>query len=160
MQHCIEQSLGQDPLTLGGVVDVVAVDAGPRSQIGCAQLNEGQRQALNPFANLRMAVMQDHLSQPSADEQKAMEALLVKALEEGAVGFSTGLAYEPGCMAQPAELEGLARVAASKGSLHTSHIRNEGDTVQESVEEVLAKEFSHEPGNPHPGYIEHAAKAV
>src|SRR5690606_40712125 len=78
------------------------------------------------------------LSQPSADEQKAMEALLVKALEEGAVGFSTGLAYEPGCMAQPAELEGLARVAASKGSLHTSHIRNEGDTVQESVEEVLA----------------------
>lgn len=94
--------------------------------------------ALVGHANLRMAVMQDPLSQPSADEQKAMEALLAQALEEGAVGFSTGLAYEPGCMAEPAELEGLARVAASKGSLHTSHIRNEGDTVQESVEEVLA----------------------
>jgi hypothetical protein len=29
-----------------------------------------------------------------------------------------------------------------------------------SVEEVLAKEFSNEPGHPHNGYIDHAAKTV
>eukprot|EP01132_Coremiostelium_polycephalum_P014682 gene14682-17806_t len=29
-----------------------------------------------------------------------------------------------------------------------------------SVEEVLAKEFAHEPGQPHNGYISHAAKTV
>jgi hypothetical protein len=28
------------------------------------------------------------------------------------------------------------------------------------VEEVLAKEFSHEPGNPHNSYLDHAAKTV
>ena len=38
--------------------------------------------ALVGHANLRMAVMQDPLSQPNADEQKAMEALLAQALEK------------------------------------------------------------------------------
>lgn len=94
--------------------------------------------ALVGHANLRMAVMQDPMATPTVDEQAAMERLLDQALEQGAVGFSTGLAYEPGSMAQPLELEGLARVAAARGSLHTSHIRNEGDTVEESVDEVLA----------------------
>jgi len=28
------------------------------------------------------------------------------------------------------------------------------------VEEVLAKEFAHEPGQPHNGYVSHAAKTV
>ena len=94
--------------------------------------------ALVGHANLRMAVMQDPMATPTAGEQAAMESLLDQALEQGAVGFSTGLAYEPGSMARPQELAGLARVAAARGSLHTSHIRNEGDTVEESVDEVLA----------------------
>ena len=94
--------------------------------------------ALVGHANLRMAVMVDPMATPTQEEQQAMERLLDDALSNGAVGFSTGLAYEPGCMAQPSELEGLAAVAAKHGSLHTSHIRNEGDTVEESVEEVLA----------------------
>src|SRR5690606_20452589 len=52
--------------------------------------------ALVGHANLRMAVMQDPMAAPTADEQAAMESLLDQALEQGAVGFSTGLAYEPG----------------------------------------------------------------
>lgn len=121
--------LGESPLFTGMADYVQAVQA-LQPMINVA--------ALVGHANLRMAVMQDPMAAPTADEQAAMESLLDQALEQGAVGFSTGLAYEPGCMAQPAELEGLARVAAAHGSLHTSHIRNEGDTVEESVEEVLA----------------------
>ena len=52
--------------------------------------------------------------------------------------FSTGLAYQPGGAAQPPELEGLARVAAARGAMHTSHIRNEGDDVEAAVDEVLS----------------------
>lgn len=121
--------LGESPL-FAGMADYVQAVQALQPMINVA--------ALVGHANLRMAVMQDPMAAPTADEQAAMESLLDQALEQGAVGFSTGLAYEPGCMAQPAELEGLARVAAARGSLHTSHIRNEGDTVEESVEEVLA----------------------
>lgn len=94
--------------------------------------------ALVGHANLRLAAMRDPSAQPTADEQRAMERMLDASLAAGAVGFSTGLAYQPGGMARAAELEGLARVAAARGALHTSHIRNEGDTVEESVDEVLS----------------------
>ena len=93
--------------------------------------------ALVGHANLRLAAMADPSGTPTAQEQAAMEAMLAQALEAGAVGFSTGLAYEPGGAARPAELEGLARVAARHGCLHTSHIRNEGDEVESAVDEVL-----------------------
>lgn len=94
--------------------------------------------ALVGHANLRMAVMADPCAKPSSQEQAAMEALLEQALQEHAVGFSTGLAYEPGSHAHAAEIEGLAAVAARHGAVHTSHIRNEGDEVEASVEEILA----------------------
>lgn len=93
--------------------------------------------ALVGHANLRLAVMEDPAAAPSAAEQAGMEALLEQSLLAGAVGFSTGLAYEPGARAQPAELHGLARVAAGHRRLHTSHIRNEADAVEQAVEEVL-----------------------
>lgn len=94
--------------------------------------------ALVGHANLRLAVMRDPTAQPCAEEQEAMQRMLAEALDAGAVGFSTGLAYQPGGVAKPPELEGLARVAAARGAMHTSHIRNEGDNVEAAVDEVLA----------------------
>ena len=67
--------------------------------------------ALVGHANLRLAAMRDPSAQPTADEQRAMERMLTPAGGRR-VGFSTGLAYQPGGMARAAELEGLARVAA------------------------------------------------
>jgi N-acyl-D-glutamate deacylase len=93
--------------------------------------------ALVGHANLRLAAMADPRGTPTEQEQAAMEAMLAQALQAGAVGFSTGLAYDPGGAAQPAELEGLARVAVAYGALHTSHIRNEADEVEKAVDEVL-----------------------
>ncbi|MGE8602709.1 N-acyl-D-amino-acid deacylase family protein [Bordetella trematum] len=93
--------------------------------------------ALVGHANLRLACMDDPLAAPTAQEQAAMENLLEESLRAGAVGFSTGLAYEPGGRAGLAELQGLARVAARHRALHTSHIRNEGDAVEQAVREVL-----------------------
>ena len=93
--------------------------------------------ALVGHANLRLAAMKDPLARPTAAEQARMQQLLEEALEAGVVGMSTGLAYEPGCRAERDELLGLASVAARHGALHTSHIRNEGDDVIASVDEVL-----------------------
>ena len=94
--------------------------------------------ALVGHANLRLAVMPDPNADPTEQELQAMQALLRQSLAAGAVGFSTGLAYEPGCYAEQAELQALARVAKEFEALHTSHIRNEGDQVEEAVEEVLS----------------------
>lgn len=94
--------------------------------------------ALVGHANLRLATMRDPSAQPTANEQQAMEQMLAQALQSGAVGFSTGLAYQPGCLAQADELQGLARVASAHGALHTSHIRDEGDALEEAVDEVLS----------------------
>lgn len=94
--------------------------------------------ALVGHANLRLAIMQDPAAEPAPQELQAMQALLRQSLAAGAVGFSTGLAYEPGCYASQAELEALARVAKEFEALHTSHIRNEGNEVEQAVEEVLS----------------------
>ena len=77
--------------------------------------------ALVGHANLRLAAMRDPSAQPTADEQRAMERMLDASLAAGAVGFSTGLAYQPGGMARAAELEGLARVAARARAAHQPH---------------------------------------
>ncbi len=94
--------------------------------------------ALVGHGNLRLAAMRDPLADPTDAELQAMQALLAQSLQDGAVGFSTGLVYMPGKMAKPPELGALARVAKDYGAVHTSHIRNEADQVEEAVDEVLA----------------------
>jgi len=94
--------------------------------------------ALVGHANLRLAAMADPVSaQPSESEMQAMESLLEQALEQGAIGMSTGLAYSPGGHAGFEELRRLCAVLARHGAVHTSHIRNEADRVQESVKEIM-----------------------
>ena len=73
----------------------------------------------------------------SADERREMRRLLVEALEAGAWGLSSGLIYPPGCYADVDELAGLARCAADAGAFYSSHIRNEGDTLLEAIDEFL-----------------------
>ena len=74
---------------------------------------------------------------PDTAELAQMSALLSQALEDGAVGFSTGLEYLPGGYAQIDEQAALAAVAQSAGGFYATHIRNEGDTLVESIAEAL-----------------------
>jgi len=66
-----------------------------------------------------------------------MEAITLKAMQDGAVGLSTGLIYLPGMYAPTAELVALARVAAAKGGAYATHMRYEGTKVNEAIEESL-----------------------
>jgi N-acyl-D-aspartate/D-glutamate deacylase len=58
-------------------------------------------------------------------------------MEQGAWGMSTGLQYVPSAYADSAELVALSREIAKHGGIYASHIRDEGDELLESIEEVI-----------------------
>jgi N-acyl-D-aspartate/D-glutamate deacylase len=66
-----------------------------------------------------------------------MQALVAQAMEEGALGLSTGLAYVPGNYSRTEEVIELARVAAGFGGIYISHMRDEMGGVLDSVRETI-----------------------
>jgi N-acyl-D-amino-acid deacylase len=88
-------------------------------------------------AAIRSAAMGSDERQPTADEMNQMERLLAQSLEEGAIGFSTGLEFVPGRVATPDELTALSRVVARYDRLHTCHQRTRNEKFVESVQEIL-----------------------
>ena len=74
---------------------------------------------------------------PTATELTQMQRILSEALADGAVGLSTGLEYLPGGYAKHDEIAALAAVAREAGGFYATHIRNEGDTLVESIQEAL-----------------------
>ena len=73
----------------------------------------------------------------SPEEMKKMEALMLQAMEDGAVGLSTGLIYLPGMYSPTQEIVDLAKVAASKDGVYATHMRYEGTKVDEAINETL-----------------------
>ncbi|MGD8597985.1 MAG: D-aminoacylase [Anaerolineae bacterium] len=74
---------------------------------------------------------------PTAAELQQMRALVRQAMEEGAVGLSSALIYTPACYAAPEELVTLAEIVAEYDGLYISHIRNEGNSLLEALEELI-----------------------
>lgn len=87
--------------------------------------------------SVRLKVMKAAFREPTAREQTEMEALVEKAMKEGAVGLSTGLIYTPGTYARTPEIVNLARMAAKYGGVYASHIRDEGENVQIAIQEAI-----------------------
>lgn len=86
---------------------------------------------------LRAGVMGYEPRSATADEVAVMQQRLEQALDEGGWGLTTGLLYQPGKHAHPAEIEALARTVAARGGMYATHMRSEGDYLLESVDEVL-----------------------
>jgi N-acyl-D-amino-acid deacylase len=74
---------------------------------------------------------------PTEAELTHMQALIRQAMEEGAVGLSSALIYPPASYASTDELIALARVCAEYDGLYISHIRGEGETLLEALDEFL-----------------------
>lgn len=74
---------------------------------------------------------------PTPDELTRMQALVRQAMAEGAVGLSAALIYAPDSYADTAELIALARVTAEYNGLFAAHLRSEGETFLEALEEFL-----------------------
>jgi N-acyl-D-amino-acid deacylase len=77
------------------------------------------------------------LRPPTTDEMAQMEGLVERAMEEGAIGMSTGLIYLPGTYAKTDELIALAKVAARHDGIYATHMRDEGRDILDSLEEVF-----------------------
>ena len=60
-----------------------------------------------------------------------------RAMDDGAIGFSTGLIYAPGVYADTDELVALTRAAGEAGGFYASHIRGESDTLLPAIAEAI-----------------------
>lgn len=87
--------------------------------------------------SVRRSVMGESNRTPTKEEQLKMEEVVAKALQDGAVGLSTGLIYIPGTYSKTEEVVGLAKAAAKYGGVYASHIRNEADHVLEAIDEAV-----------------------
>ncbi len=105
-------------------------------------LLEAQKPAVNSamligHRAIRAAVMGIEARAATTDEIAKMCGRLEAALEEGGAGLSTGLVYAPAMFAQPEEITALAQVVARRGGIYATHMRSEGGTLLEAIEEAL-----------------------
>ncbi|MCQ2352288.1 MAG: amidohydrolase family protein [Victivallaceae bacterium] len=94
--------------------------------------------ALCGHNSLRAAIAGYEKEKLSETELQDMCALLDAQLKQGAVGLSAGLLYVPGIFATTGELVELMRVVSRHDKIFTTHLRSEGKTLLESLEETLA----------------------
>jgi len=138
----IENLPRADNYLLDGVTTIVTGNCGS-SEIDIADWRSRLRglginvATLVGHNSVRRQVMGSDDRAPTADELAAMRALVARAMEQGAVGFSTGLLYVPGTYATTAEVVDLARVAANHGGIYASHIREQGGMLHESIREAV-----------------------
>lgn len=86
---------------------------------------------------LRAAVIGLEDRAPTARELASMKDLLHRAMQQGALGLSSGLCYVPGVYAHASELVEMARVASSHGGIYATHMRDQVDGLLLSVEESV-----------------------
>ncbi len=87
--------------------------------------------------SIRQQVMGSANRKATPAEIESMQSLVSDAMRAGALGLSTGLAYVPGTYSTTDELIALATTARSLGGIYTSHMRDEGAGVLDSVKETL-----------------------
>jgi N-acyl-D-amino-acid deacylase len=93
--------------------------------------------ALVGHSVLRVECMEALDRPANAAETAAMAKRLAEALEDGALGFSTGLEYPSNKAADTAEVIALARVAGAAGAVYTTHSRNYDAQFREALIEAL-----------------------
>ena len=111
-----------------------------------AQL-ERQGSALNiamfvGATQVRLVVVGKENRAPTAAELARMTAIVDTLMEQGALGVWTALEYAPASYSKTDELIALARAARRHGGIYASHMRDEGEHIDEALNEVfrIAKE--------------------
>jgi N-acyl-D-aspartate/D-glutamate deacylase len=116
----------------GGPIEIGrALDSWAKQGIGTnAALYIGQ-------GSVRGRVMGMSDAAPTGLQLDSMRAIVARAMDQGALGLSTGLYYAPGSYASTEEVIELARVAAQKGGIYDSHMRDESSYTIGLVGSVL-----------------------
>lgn len=87
--------------------------------------------------NAWRCVMGDSFDRPTDDQLAEMEVLVEQAMQEGALGLSSQVMMPPGSLATTEDIVRLCKVVAKYGGIYSTHIRNEGTGVFESVREAI-----------------------
>ena len=75
--------------------------------------------------------------EPTTDELETMRRVMAGAMEEGAFGVSYALIYPPDSFTSTRELIEVAKVVSHYGGVYITHIRSEGDTLLEAIDEAV-----------------------
>ena len=73
----------------------------------------------------------------SSTELQRMKNMVATAMEQGALGISTGLFYVPGSFTPTAEVVELSKIAAQYNGIYISHMREEGAQLRDSIAETI-----------------------
>jgi N-acyl-D-amino-acid deacylase len=88
-------------------------------------------------STLRVGAMDDLGRAANDSELAAMRDRLQGALDDGAIGLSSGTFYPPSTAAPTSEVASLAELAGAAGGVYTTHMRDETDHVMDSINESI-----------------------
>lgn len=86
---------------------------------------------------VRQKVMGLENRNPTGAEFDQMKSMIAQAMEDGALGISTGLFYVPGSFSSTKEVIELSKVAATYGGIYISHMREEAADILKSINETI-----------------------
>jgi len=95
---------------------------------------------------VRTHVLGEDNVQPDAAQLAKMRQLVREAMEDGALGVTTALIYNPNTYAKTPELVSLATESGACGGMYTAHMRSEGDRLLEAIDETI--QIARESGAP------------
>jgi N-acyl-D-amino-acid deacylase len=94
----------------------------------------------------RVHVLGEGNVDPTPAQLLQMRQLVVKAMEDGAMGVGSSLIYASGNFAETDELVALTSEAGRCGGMYISHMRSEGNRLLEAIDELI--EISRRSGAP------------
>ena len=142
----ILQDLDAENVTRQGVTTVVVGQDGGSMYPLAEFLSklENAHPALNVASMAGHGTLREHgmdqknpLRASTPEELAKMKQLLTQELQSGAFGLSTGLEYDPGHFATTEEVIELSKIAGAAGGFYISHVRDEGNAVFDSFNEIL-----------------------
>ncbi len=86
---------------------------------------------------VRQTIIGNEDRRPSKKELTLMITAFEEGLTHGALGYSSGLIYEPSKYAQIDELITFAKVTATGNGIYTTHLRNEGHDLLTALDEAI-----------------------
>ena len=95
---------------------------------------------------VRTHVLGEDNVQPDAAQLAKMRQLVREAMEDGALGVTTALIYNPNTYAKTPELVSLATESGACGGMYIAHMRSEGDRLLEAIDETI--QIARESGAP------------
>ncbi|MDH5542172.1 MAG: amidohydrolase family protein, partial [Nitrospinota bacterium] len=89
------------------------------------------------YNTLRASVVGTQNVKVTKEHIAEMKRRLKESLDQGAAGMSIGLVYPPACFSTVEEVAEVTSVLKDSGKIFATHIRSEGQTLVESIEEAI-----------------------